>query len=393
MSEMVSSLDKHLVIEGREIRTLSEKGTLRNSKILIKEGRIAKVGKGIDVPANAETVAGEVVVPGLIDAHTHLGICPIESSDRQPPGVDASDPVSPHLRVIDALNPFDQGFKDALSGGVTTAVVSAGSPMSWAMMVEAITIMPGQSAVMKMNGRMLNECSGIKMAVGEHPKRFLHSLKMPPTTRMGIIAVIRSYLNKAQQYVEKGEIPETEKEKPKLEALIPLLKGEYPAYIHVHRVRDILSVLKLVEEYGINAVLVHATESHMIAEKLAEKGIPIIFGPMVFPRRGRELMNLTAKTPALLEEKGMLFAITTDHPTTPIQYLPINVGLAEAEGLKDGLKTVTANAAKIAGVWGKVGSIEPGKEGDIAIFDGDPTEVDSKVTYTIVDGKIEYRGK
>lgn len=379
-----------MVVEGRKVRTLSEKGILRNCRILIKEGKIVEVGKDISIPADAEMITGEFVVPGLIDAHTHLGICPIESADTQPQGVDTFDPVSPHLRVVDSLNPFDQGLKDALSGGVTTAVVSAGSPISWGMMVEAITIMSGQNATMKMNGRILDECCGLKMAVGDHPKRFLNSLKMPPTTRMGIISFIRSYFKMAQRYVENGEIPETEKEKPKLEALIPLLRGEYPVHMHVHTVRDILSVLRLAEEFGIKMVLVHATESHMVADKLAEKDVPVIFGPMIFPRRGRELINLTAKTPALLEEKGILFAISTDHPATPIQYLPINVGLAEAEGLKDGLRAVTVNAAKIIGVWDKIGSIEPGKDGDIAIFDGDPTEIESKVMYTIIDGKIEY---
>jgi len=382
---------KLLVVEGREIRTQSERGVIKNGKILIMEGRIAKVGRDIEVPGDAEVISSDVVTPGLIDAHTHLGIAPIESSDRDPSGADASDPVSPHLRVVDALNPLDPGMKDALKGGVTTAVVSAGSGMSWAMMVEAVTIMPGQNAVMKMNGRILNECSGVKMALGEHPLRFLRSLKMTPTTRMGIIAIIRSYLEKAQRYREMGEIPETEKERKKFEALIPLLRGDYPAHIHVHIIRDILSALKFAEEFGIKVVLVHATESHMIADELAQKGVPIVFGPIMFPRRGRELMNLTAKTPALLEEKGILFAISTDHPATPIEYLPINVGLAESEGLKDGLKTVTVNAAKIAGVWDRVGSIEPGKDADIAIFSGDPMEIDSQVTYTIIDGKVEYR--
>jgi len=332
-------------------------------------------------------------VPGLIDAHTHLGICPIESPDRQPSGTDASDPVSPHLRVIDGLNPFDKGLRDALSGGVTTAVVSAGSPMAWATMVETITIMPGQNAVIKTNGRIMKDCTGIKMAVGDHPKRYLKYLKIPPTTRMGILASIKQYFEKAQHYIYDGEIPKTEKERNKLEALVPLLKGEYPAHIHVHTANDILSVLRLVEKFSFNAILVHATESHMVADKIAENGVPIIFGPMVFPRRGGELANLTEETPAILEEKGILFAICTDHPCTPIQYLSINVGLAEAEGLKKGLKTITVNAAKIAGIWEMVGSLEPGKDGDVAVFDGDPTEIDSKVLYTIVDGKIEYRGE
>jgi imidazolonepropionase-like amidohydrolase len=389
----LSRMSRVLVIEGKEIRTMSDGGNLMNGRVLIRDGRIEKVGERVSVPAGADVIEGSVVVPGLIDAHTHLGICPIESSDRDPSGVDASDPISPHLRVADALNPFDPGMRDALGGGVTASVVSAGSPMAWATMVEAVTIMPGQNAVMKMNGRIMDEHSGVKIALGDHPKQFLGSLKMTPNTRMGIISSIRSHLERAKVYVEKGEVPETEKDKRKLEALIPLLKNEYPAHIHVHKTRDILSAIRLVDDYHLKGVLIHATESYMIAEKLAEKNIPVVFGPIIFPKRGRELENLTPKAPAVLEEKGVLFAISTDHPASPIEYLTLSVGLAEAEGLKDGLKTVTVNAAKIAGVWERIGSLKPGKDGDVAVFDGDPMEAETKTLYTVVDGKIEYRGE
>jgi imidazolonepropionase-like amidohydrolase len=383
-------MSETLLIESEEIRTYSDQGILKNGEILIKDGKILEVGNDISVPAGTKKISGNIVTPGLIDAHTHLGLYPLESTDTQPSGADSSDLIAPHLRVVDGLNPYDKGFKDAINAGITTVVVSAGSPMSWGGMVEAITIMPGQNAIMKTNGFMINESSSLKMAVGDHPKRFLDSLNKPPNTRMGILSLIRAYLEKTQRYIETEENLESEKERAKLDAFLPLLKKEYPAHIHVHTANDILSILRIMKEYDFNSVIIHGTESHLIADQLSDVNVPVVFGPMIFPRRGRELANLTNRTPAVLEEKNILFAITTDHPCTPIQYLSINAGLAEAEGLKDGLKTITANAAKIAGIWDRLGSIEPGKDADIAIFDGDPLEIGTKVQYTLIDGQIEY---
>jgi imidazolonepropionase-like amidohydrolase len=382
-----------LVIEGREIRTLSTKGIIENGKILIENGKIVSIGKDIKLPEKFEKIKGEIVIPGLIDAHTHLGISPLESTDLQPTGTDSSDPVTPHLKVVDGLNPLDKGFEDALKGGITSVVVSAGSPMAWARPVEAITIMPGQNAVVKTNAQIVNDHAGLKMGFGDHPKRYMKLLNMPPNTRMGIIATLRSYLEKAKTYTGDLEIPFTEKNREKLEALVPLLRGEYPAHIHVHKADDISKMIRLAAEYKFNAVLIHATESYLVADDLASSGTPVVFGPMIFPRRGGELANLKNSTPAALEERGVLFAISTDHPCTPIEYLSVNAGLAMAEGLKDGLRPITVNAAKIAGIWDRVGSIEEGKDADIAIFDGDPTEADSRGLYTIIDGKIEHGGE
>jgi imidazolonepropionase-like amidohydrolase len=383
-------LSNTLLIEGNEIRTLSNQRIIRDGQVLIKKGKIVDVGKDIDVPSGVEKVVGDIVTPGLIDAHTHLGICPLESTDSQPMGTDSSDPVSPHLRVIDGINPFDKGLKDALSAGITTVVVSAGSPMLWATMVEPITIMPGQNAIMKTNGRMLKENIGIKMAVGDHPKRFLKSLNIPPTTRMGIMALIRTNLEMASRFLDGSKPITDERERLKIEALFPLLRREIPAHIHVHSANDILQVMRFAEEFRFDPILIHATESHLVVDKISERNVPVIFGPMIFPRRGSELKNLTIKTPSVLEENNVLFAISTDHPCTPIEYLSLNAGIAMSEGLKDGLKTITSNPAKIAGIWDSVGSLEKGKAGDVAIFENDPLETDSKILYTIVDGQIEY---
>jgi imidazolonepropionase-like amidohydrolase len=379
-----------LLIEGNEIITQSNQKVINNGQILIKKGKITAIGKNIDVSSGVKKVEGDIIIPGLIDSHTHLGIYPIESTDRQPSGADSSDPILPHLRVVDGINPLDKGLKDALSGGVTTVGISAGSPMMWAKMVESITIIPGQIAVMKTNGRLIKNCSGIKMAVGEHPIRYLKSLKMSPSTRMGLISRIRTYLEMTQLYLNEPKPFYDFKEKEKIEALSPLLRRELPAHIHVHKANDILQVLRLAEEYCFDPILIHATESHLVVDDISKRNVPIIYGPMIFPRRGNDLNNLTIKTPTILEENNVLFSISTDHPSTPIEYLSLNAGLAMSEGLKDGLKTITANPAKISGVWNSVGSLEIGKSGDIAIFENDPLETHSKVLYTIVDGQIEY---
>jgi imidazolonepropionase-like amidohydrolase len=385
-----------LVIKGEKIETFSEKGTLVNGIILVKNGKIVEVGREVKIPSDAETIEGKVVTPGLIDAHTHIGVLPLE---RTAEGfVETSDPLTPQLSVVDALDPFDPAFNDAAKGGITSVVVHPGSPMSYGQMVEPITIIPGKSAFVKINGRIVRECIGIKMAVGEHPKRYLAELKLPPTTRMGIMAALRAILEKTRKSMEEKKLGSEDlreikiEEEPKIEALKGLLRKEYPARVHVHLARDMMAVLRLAEEFNFDVVFEHATEAYIIAEILAKKRIPVVFGPLLFSKRGPELTNLSAKTPAILEKAGVLFALTTDHPTIPIQYLRILAGVAEMEGLQNGLKTITLNAAKIAGVFNCVGSLEPGKDADITVFSGDPTEAKSRVLYTIVDGKIVYRG-
>jgi imidazolonepropionase-like amidohydrolase len=385
-----------LAIKGEKIETFSEKGTLVNGIILVENGKIVDVGTEVKIPSDVETIEGKVVTPGLIDAHTHMGVLPLERTTEG--FVETSDPLTPQLSVVDALDPFDPAFNDAAKGGITSVVVHPGSPMSFGQIVEPITIIPGRSAFVKINGRIVKECIGVKMAVGEHPKRYLAELKLSPTTRMGIMAALRAILEKTKKSMEKKK-QENEnlqeikiEEDPKIEALKGLLQKEYPARVHAHLARDMMAVLRLAKEFDFDIVFEHATEAYVIAETLVREKIPVVFGPLLFSKRGPELANLSAKSPAILEKVGVLFALTTDHPTLPIQYLRILAGVAEAEGLQNGLKAITLNAAKIAGVFNDVGSLEPGKDADITIFSGDPTEAESKVLYTIVDGKIVYRG-
>ena len=385
-------MNKVLVIEGDEVWTSSRLGVLRNGKVLVKDGRIADVGKDVETPVGAEVIHGSVVTPGLIDAHTHLGLYSLLSSEWLPMGVDSSDPVSPHLRVIDGLNPFDKGLKDALSAGVTTVVASAGAPMAWSRMVESTTIVPGTNALLKTNARVIDEAAAIKMAVGDQPLKYLKSLKLSPNTRMGIMSTLRSYLSRARRFMETGDVPEGA-EKPKMEALMSLLKGEYPAHVHAHKARDIISVMRLAEEFSFKPVFIHATEAHMVADEMAAKSVPAVLGPLIFPKRGLELINLDDEAPAILEEKGVLFAISTDHPATPIEYLPINVGLAEGKGLQNGLKTVTENPARILGLLDRMGSLEPGKDADVVVFSDEPFEIGGETLYTVIDGRVEYRGE
>ncbi|MEM3699929.1 MAG: amidohydrolase family protein [Candidatus Bathyarchaeia archaeon] len=385
-----------LAIKGEKIETLSEKGTLNNGIILVEKGKIVDVGTEVKIPNDAETIEGKVITPGLIDAHTHIGVLPLERTTEG--FVETSDPLTPQLSVVDALDPFDPAFADAAKGGITSVVVHPGSPMSFGQIVEPITIIPGRSAFVKINGRIVKECVGIKMAVGEHPKRYLAELKLSPTTRMGIMAAIRAILEKTKKSMEKkkqqDENLQEEKieEDPKIEALKGLLQKEFPARVHAHLARDMTAVLRLAKEFDFDVIFEHATEAYIIAETLAKEKIPVVFGPLLFSKRGPELANLSAKSAAILEKAGVLFALTTDHPTLPIQYLRILAGVAEIEGLQNGLKPITLNAAKIAGVFNYVGSLEPGKDADITVFSGDPTEVESKVLYTIVDGEVVHRG-
>jgi len=366
--------------------------------ILVKDGKISKILSPSE-PVEEEKVEsldadGLFALPGFIDAHTHLGIMPLElgSSDY---AVEKSDPITPHFSVLDSLDPFDEGFKEAIKAGVTTVAISLGSYMSFGKIVEAITIIPGQVSILKTNLRTLNEFFGVKFAIGEHPKRFLESLKLTPTTRMGMLAAIRANLSKAREYSNNKMKGKNETLTDlKMEALSKLIEGNVYALVHAHLARDMLSIVRIFDDFGVRKVIfVHGTEAYEISEFLKERRIPVIFGPIVFSKRGTELRNLSSKTPALLYKKGVDFCLTTDHPTIPISYLPLLSAVAVSEGLpyEKALSAITIDAARILGISDRVGSIEVGKDADIVLIEGDPLDVDSKVAYTIIDGEIVYK--
>lgn len=324
------------------------------------------------------------VVPGFIDPHTHIGIYRLEGENGDH-GFESSDPLTPHLNVVDGVDPFDPAFEDAIRAGVTTVGILPGSYMSFGSSVEKITIMPGQGAIYKTNRRLIRKSACIKAALGEHPKRFLTERKMTPTTRMGMIAEIRSIFTQTLRYMKDKH----EKTNPKLEALIPLLERKIPLRVHVHTVRDIVAVKRLAEEFNIKIILDHGTEAYMLKDDL--KDIPVVYGPVVFSKRGVELKNLDSSN--LSKMKGIDFCLTTDHPTLPIQYLDLLAGLSIAEGFSvyEALSLITINAARILGIDNQTGSIEVGKDADLVILSNEPFQPDTKVICTIIDGQVCWR--
>ncbi len=343
--------------------------------ILIEDGKIARILEGDESPAGYERfeAAGLVATPGLIDAHTHVGITEEGIGWEGEDCNERYDPITPHLRAIDGIFPGDQGFADARAGGVTTVGVHPGSA----------NVIGGQGAALKTLGRTVEEMVikapiAVKAAFGENPKRVYGEQKKTPTTRMGTAGTIRQALVKAENYRRKLAAGEAERDLG-LEVLVELLEGGLPLFAHAHRIDDIMTALRVAREFNLQLVVQHGTESHLVADLLADAQVPAVVGPSLTSRAKVELRERTFQTPAILAEHGVEFSIMTDHPVIPIQYLPICVRLAIAEGLDfaAALRAVTLYPARFMGIADRVGSLVPGKDADIALWPGEPfVEVD-----------------
>ena len=368
---------------------------IEKGSILIKEGKIVEVGKDIIAPLDAEVIdaEGKVVLPGFIDAHCHLGMWEegigFEGSD----GNEMVDPVTPHLRAIDAINPMDISFEEAYQGGVTTAVTGPGSAN-----VVGGTFVAIKTVGNRIDDMIIKDPIAMKVAFGENPKRVYDSQKKSPMTRMATAAILRETLFKAKSYMDKKDRAEDSSKLPefdiKMEAMIPVLKKEIPLKAHAHRADDIFTAIRIAKEFDVDITLDHCTEGHLIVDELVKEGKSAIVGPSLGNRSKFELKNMTFETPKVLVEAGIKVAITTDSPVTPLQYLPLCAGLAHKAGLEEmeALKCITINAAEIVGLSDRIGSIEVGKDADIAIFDGNPIkDVNHRTYMTIIDGKIVYK--
>ncbi|MBO8126996.1 MAG: amidohydrolase [Firmicutes bacterium] len=348
--------------------------------ILIEDGKIVAVEPGRSVPSDyqVEEAEGLVATPGLIDAHTHVGISEEGIGWEGEDYNETTDPITPHLRTIDGIYPVDEGFVDARRGGVTAVGIHPGSA----------NVLGGQGAALKTYGRTVEEMAlkapvAIKGAFGENPKRVYSQQKKSPSTRMATAALLRQALVKAQNYRAKKAKGDGETDLVH-EALLPLLAGEIPFFAHAHRADDIMTALRIAKEFGLRLVIQHGTEAHLVAEILASEGIPVVVGPSLTSRAKVELRKRTFKTPKVLAEAGVDFAIMTDHPVIPIQYLPVCVRLAIKEGLafEIALKAVTLTPARLLGIEDRVGSLLPGKDADIVLWRGEPfldTEVPERV--------------
>ena len=367
--------------------------TIPNGYVAVSGDKIAKVGPMEECPGHweGETLDGEQghVLPGFVDAHSHLGMFGDAQGFEADDGNEATDPCTPHLRAIDAINPLDRCFQEARAAGVTTVLTGPGSanPIS------------GQFAAIKTAGCWVDEMVikapvAMKLALGENPKCVYNERHETPVTRMATAAIIRENLRKALEYAEKLEKAEADEEedKPdydaKLEALLPVVRGELPVHIHAHRADDIATGVRIAKEFGLKCVIVHGTEAHLIPELLEQEGIPVITGPALGDRSKPELANMTIESPAVLTLRGVKTAICTDHPEVPIQYLPLCAALAVKGGMNPeaALAAITINAAKIAGIDDRVGSLAPGKDADLVLTTGHPINLLSRVKAVFING-------
>lgn len=369
---------------------------IENGFVRFEDGLITEVGEGQTAVSDGDFNAGGAsLYPGFIDAHTHLGLTTngvgLEGEDFN----EESEPVSAQLRIVDAINPFDKSFEQALRAGITSVLVSPGSMNPVAGDIAAI------STYGRRIDRMLLRTVGIKFALGENPKMTYMNRDETPCTRMAISAMIREALAKAKRYMEdKADAAEDEDaDMPELdvksEALIPLLRGEIRAHFHCHRADDIFTAVRIAKEFDLDYVLIHGTDGHLIADELAEEQARVVVGPIMCDACKPELANITPANAAILSRAGVNVAVCTDHSEIPIEYLPISVGVCMKHGLsfEKALDAVTVNAAETAGISDLTGSVEKGKRADLVLFKGHPFEVLSSPVLTVCGGHPLFFGE
>lgn len=370
--------------------------TIKNGQVLVDNGKIVAVGQNIDISVGCETIDAEggFIMPGIIDAHCHLGMWEDAMGFEGADGNEMTDPVTPGLRAIDAINPMDRSFTEAYENGVTCVCTGPGSA----------NVIGGSFAVIKTKGKRIDnmivkEPAAMKIAFGENPKRVYNSKDKMPMTRMGTAGLLRETLYKAMEYFNAKEDHNEDKEKGepkydfKLESLLPVIKKQIPLKAHAHRADDIFTAIRIAKEFDLNLTLDHCTEGHLIADELAEEGYPAIVGPTLSERSKIELRELTFETSSILAKAGVKIALMTDHPVIPVHYLPICAALAVRSGLDEdtALKAITINPAEILGVDERVGSLVEGKDADIVVFDKHPLDIQTKTKYVMIDGEIVFR--
>jgi imidazolonepropionase-like amidohydrolase len=383
------------IVGGRVVPIVGDE--IDGGTVLIENGKITAVGAAVDVPDGARVIdaAGSWVLPGFIEAHGHVGVSEEAEGWAGQDSNEMTEPVTAHVRAIDAINPADLGFRDAISGGVLAVNVNPGSgnPIG------------GQTVAMKCWGRtvdqmVLRQPSGMKAALGENPKRVYGEQKKTPSTRLGTAAVIRGALVDAANYLQRIDAEQAKPaadRKPvdrdlKLEALGMVLRREIPWRQHCHRADDIATAIRIADEFGYDLVIDHGTEAHLLADIIAARDIPVIIGPLFTSRSKVELRNRSLANPGRLARAGVTIAITTDHPVVPINFLVHQASLAVKDGLDrdTALRALTINPARIAGIDDRLGSIEPGKDADLVIWSGDPLDVLSRAVRVFMDGAEIY---
>lgn len=367
-----------------------------NGYVVIDGTKIADVGDMEQLTQSEEIFeqvydcTGMVVMPGMVDGHNHIGMWEDGLGFEGDDGNEDTDPVMPHLRALDAVNPLDRAFAEGVRAGVTTSVTGPGSA----------NVLGGQFVALKMTGKCVDDMivrapAAMKAAFGENPKTTYHDKNQAPTTRMATAALLREALMKAKEYRrvwdEYRNNPE-ETDKPeydiKSDSLLPVLNRNMPLKVHAHRSDDMFTAMRIAKEFDIQITLEHATEAHLMTEYL-DDSVPLLVGPLLTDRSKPELRNLTNGIAGILEHAGLKPAIITDHPEVPVQYLPVSAAIAVREGMPymAALEAVTIRPARYTGIADRVGSLEKGKDADIAVFDGDPLSYTAKAVMVWVSGE------
>ena len=383
-----------MLFTNAKIYTMAAAGVIPSGYVRIEGKRIKDCGPMETLRRlpgeQEEDLAGALCLPGFVDAHTHIGMWEDGLDFEGDDGNEDTDPTTPHLRAIDAVNPTDRCFTEALEAGVTTVLTGPGSANP----------IGGQFAALKTSGRRIDDMIlrapvAMKFALGENPKSNYHGKIQMPVTRMAIAALIREQLEKARRYGEDlaRAAADEELDKPeydaKCEALLPVLRRELKAHFHAHRADDIFTAIRIAKEFNLDYVIVHGTEGYQAADLLAGEGCGVLNGPLLCDRSKPELRALTPASAGLLDKAGVPTAIITDHPVIPIQYLPLCAGLALREGMDylSALAAITIRPAAICGIDDRVGSIEPGKDADLAVFREDPLTLAAKPALVLCGGE------
>lgn len=372
-----------LLIRNGSLYTMEAEGVIR-ADLLISDGKIREIAPRIQ-PTEGMRVFdahGLRVFPGLIDAHSHIGISEERMTAQGDECNEGTNPITPCMRAIDAINPMDSALHNAIAAGITGAMVGPGSANA----------VGGQFAFIKTHGRRIDDMvvlapAAMKIAFGENPMTNYGMNGNIPSTRMGIASLIREELFLARQYFDSDQ-----QSSYGMECYRPLFEGRIPLKAHVHRADDILTAIRIAKEFGLGLTLDHCTEGHLIAEEIADSGFPAIVGPSLASRNKKEVSLSDFKTAGVLERAGVCLALTTDHPVSRIQYLPLCAALAAKEGMTEqgALRAITIDAARICRVDHRVGSLAVGKDADISIFDGSPLEIATRVRATIINGEIVW---
>ncbi len=381
---------KLAIVHGR-VLTMAEKGkqVVEQGTVLVNDGKIEKILEKEDhIPAEYRFIdaKGCFVLPGFVEAHCHMGITEEKKGMEGDDCNESVNPVTPSLRAIDAINPMDDAFHNAVRAGITAAMIGPGSS----------NVVGGQFVVLNNEGRCIDDMilrfpAALKVAFGENPKVNYSGMGKSPSTRMAIADMLRKELLDAKQYLKNHK--KNEDRKLQYEAYRAVFDKKIPLKAHVHRADDILTAIRIAKEFDLDMTLDHCSEGHLIVDEIKNAGFPAIVGPDLASRNKIEVQNMAFKTAGVLSKAGVLTAITTDHPVSIIQTLPLCAALAAKEGMEmeEALKAITINAAKICRVDDRIGSLEPGKQADIVIFDRHPFDIFAKTMCVLIKGKLVHR--